>query len=193
MSDLSTIFENVPEEYALLGGRGLTSRIINQEVPPNCDPFDPENKLIFAPGLLTGTNAPCSGRLSLGADHTAGNCIPGRTGLNDRDREGQVQASKKIQVLSTLCDNLGLCVFVGPLPENLQVMTTLLNSFTGKNLSQEEVLSLAEHILKDEVNFNERAGITKHQNDLPGFFRTEELHSGLVFDVDPEELRNIYQ
>ncbi len=129
----------------------------------------------------------------MGADHTAGNCVPGRTGLDDRDGKGQVKASKKIQVLSTLCDNLGLCIFVGPVPENLQFMTDLLNSFTGKNLSEKEVLSLAEQILKDEVSFNERAGLTKYQNDLPKFFRTEELHSGLVFDVDQKELRNIYQ
>jgi len=53
-------------EYAGLGGRALTSAIINKEVPANCHPLGPENKLVIAPGLLTGTAAANSGRLSVG-------------------------------------------------------------------------------------------------------------------------------
>lgn len=50
-----------------LGGRGLTSQLLWTEVNPRCYALGPENKLIIAPGLLTGTIAPCSGRTSLGA------------------------------------------------------------------------------------------------------------------------------
>lgn len=53
-------------EYAGLGGRALTSAFINKEVPADCHALGPENKLIFAPGLLTGTAAANSGRLSVG-------------------------------------------------------------------------------------------------------------------------------
>ncbi|MFW5731259.1 MAG: aldehyde ferredoxin oxidoreductase N-terminal domain-containing protein, partial [Desulfonatronovibrionaceae bacterium] len=53
-------------EYAGLGGRGLTSRIIRREVPPTCHPLGPSNKLIVAAGLLTGTSAANSGRISVG-------------------------------------------------------------------------------------------------------------------------------
>jgi aldehyde:ferredoxin oxidoreductase len=53
--------------YAGLGGRGLTSTVIAGEVPPSCDPMGPENKLIFAAGLLAGTSVPNSGRISVGA------------------------------------------------------------------------------------------------------------------------------
>lgn len=56
-----------PDAYLNLGGRGLTSRIISQEVPPDCAPLGKENKLIIAPGILAGTAVPNSGRLSLGA------------------------------------------------------------------------------------------------------------------------------
>jgi len=56
----------VPEEYDLLGGRGLTSRILLDEVDPGCEPLGHKNKIIIAPGLLSGTIAPCSGRLSIG-------------------------------------------------------------------------------------------------------------------------------
>jgi aldehyde:ferredoxin oxidoreductase len=59
--------EEVPAEYAGLGGRGLTSIMINNEVPPTCDPLGPENKLIFAPGLLSGTSLVNTSRISVGA------------------------------------------------------------------------------------------------------------------------------
>lgn len=58
--------EAVPEKYAALGGRALTSQFVLDEVPPTCEPLGPFNKLIFAPGLLSGTSAPSSGRMSVG-------------------------------------------------------------------------------------------------------------------------------
>ncbi|MCL6611045.1 MAG: aldehyde ferredoxin oxidoreductase [Peptococcaceae bacterium] len=59
-------YEDVPEKYAVLGGRALTSRIVCDEVPATCDPLGPFNKLVIAPGLLSGTSAPSSGRISVG-------------------------------------------------------------------------------------------------------------------------------
>ena len=67
MSDLSTKIEKVPAAWAGLGGRGLTSTIVAAEVPPTCHALGAQNKLVFAPGLLTGTAAANSGRLSAGA------------------------------------------------------------------------------------------------------------------------------
>jgi aldehyde:ferredoxin oxidoreductase len=67
MSDLSTRVEAVPEKWAGLGGRGLTSTIVAAEVKPTCHPLGRHNKLILAPGLLSGTAAANSGRLSCGA------------------------------------------------------------------------------------------------------------------------------
>ena len=53
-------------EYAGLGGRAMTSAVIAGEVPPLCHPLGGENKLVIAPGLLSGTGAAMSGRLSVG-------------------------------------------------------------------------------------------------------------------------------
>ena len=53
-------------EYADQGGRGLTSAIISKEVNPECHPLGENNKLVIAPGLLSGTSASVSGRLSVG-------------------------------------------------------------------------------------------------------------------------------
>ena len=66
MTKLASSVEDVPESYKKFGGRGLTSCIVGSEVPPTCDPLGEENKLVFAPGILGGTTAPCSGRLSVG-------------------------------------------------------------------------------------------------------------------------------
>ncbi len=52
--------------YAGLGGRAMTSAIVSKEVPPLCHPLGAENKLVFAPGLLSGSAAVISGRLSVG-------------------------------------------------------------------------------------------------------------------------------
>jgi aldehyde:ferredoxin oxidoreductase len=67
MTDLSVRSEAPIESYRELGGRGLTSAMVAMEVPPTCHPLSPENKLVIAPGILTGTGASCAGRLSVGA------------------------------------------------------------------------------------------------------------------------------
>jgi aldehyde:ferredoxin oxidoreductase len=67
MSEKTIRVEDVPQEYMGLGGRGLTSIMINAEVPPQCDPLGPQNKLIFAPGFLSGTPLPNTSRISVGA------------------------------------------------------------------------------------------------------------------------------
>ncbi|MEJ2110051.1 MAG: aldehyde ferredoxin oxidoreductase C-terminal domain-containing protein [Acidobacteriota bacterium] len=66
MTELTSSIEEVPESYRKFGGRGLTSCIVGNEVPPTCDPLSEDNKLVFAPGILGGTSVPCSGRLSVG-------------------------------------------------------------------------------------------------------------------------------
>ncbi len=66
MSTLTASTEPVPSEWAALGGRALTSTVVAKEVPPTCDALGKYNKLVFAPGLLTGTSAANSGRLSAG-------------------------------------------------------------------------------------------------------------------------------
>ena len=67
MTDLTARFIEVPEKYKQMGGRWLTSTIVSEEVPPTCHPLGTNNKLVFAPGIVTGSAAPSSGRLSVGA------------------------------------------------------------------------------------------------------------------------------
>ena len=67
MTDLTVKDEPFPEEWTLVGGRGLSAKILLKEVDPKCDPLGPESKLVLAPGVLSGSVAPTSGRMSVGA------------------------------------------------------------------------------------------------------------------------------
>jgi len=67
MTDLTTSIEDVPADWAGLGGRGLTSTVVAAEVEPTCHPLGHRNKIIIAPGMLSGTVAANSGRISIGA------------------------------------------------------------------------------------------------------------------------------
>lgn len=98
--------EDVPQQYLGLGGRGLTSIMINSEVPARCDALGPENKLIFAPGLLSGTPLVNTSRISVGAkspltgtikESNAGGTIAaalGRLGITAIIVEGQAAAGE---------------------------------------------------------------------------------------------------
>ncbi|HJX36897.1 MAG TPA: aldehyde ferredoxin oxidoreductase N-terminal domain-containing protein, partial [Dehalococcoidales bacterium] len=57
-----------------LGGLGTNAKLLWDRVPPEVQPFDPENLLIFGTGLLTGTPAP-------GANRTIISTISPQTGL----------------------------------------------------------------------------------------------------------------
>ena len=87
MSDKSIHVEDVPQEYAGLGGRGLTSILVNAEVPPKCDPLGAENKLVFAPGFLTGTTLVNTSRISVGAKS------PLTGGIKESNAGGTIGAS----------------------------------------------------------------------------------------------------
>jgi hypothetical protein len=104
--------------------------MIKTEVPPTCDPLGPDNKLIVAPGLLSGTSlvntirgkdefinvnmlaplgtaalvAPVN---SMGADHTAGNPVGLYLAqqLDPLKPEGQVETSRFIQTVNAAFDS----------------------------------------------------------------------------------------
>ncbi len=58
--------EPVPQNWQRLGGRGLLTHILLDEVDAKCDPLGPGNKLIFAPGLLVGHMLSSTDRISIG-------------------------------------------------------------------------------------------------------------------------------
>ncbi len=67
MTELTAKYEDLPEEWKIIGGRGLTAKILTKEVPPETDPLGAGAKLVIATGPLAGTMAPSCGRISVGA------------------------------------------------------------------------------------------------------------------------------
>ncbi|MBI4285818.1 MAG: aldehyde ferredoxin oxidoreductase family protein [Chloroflexi bacterium] len=61
--------EAVSEELGLryLGGRGLNSRVLLEEMPPHANPLGPDSVLAVATGTLSGTFAPASARWTVSA------------------------------------------------------------------------------------------------------------------------------
>jgi aldehyde:ferredoxin oxidoreductase len=79
--------EPVADSWKRLGGRGLLARILLDEVDAACDPLGPQNKLIFAPGLLVGHMLSSTDRISVGAKSPLTGGVKesnagGRTGLH---------------------------------------------------------------------------------------------------------------
>jgi len=66
MTNRTAAYEEVPETYRHMGGRWLSSSLVCDEVPPTCHPLGPNNKVVLAPGIVTGTAAPTSSRISVG-------------------------------------------------------------------------------------------------------------------------------
>lgn len=58
--------EDIKSTWERLGGRGLIARILVDEVEASCEPFGSKNKLVFAPGLLTGHMLSSCDRISIG-------------------------------------------------------------------------------------------------------------------------------
>ena len=88
LSDKSIKVEktNMEDAHLYLGGRGLGSKYLYDEIDPNIDPLSPENKLIYMTGPMTGTYATCAGRFNvvakapltgtIGASNSGGNFGP---------------------------------------------------------------------------------------------------------------------
>ncbi|RLD03287.1 MAG: aldehyde ferredoxin oxidoreductase, partial [Chloroflexi bacterium] len=64
LTNEKTSIEDVDPKIAkdYIGGRGWAIRYLTDEVDPQVEPFDPENKLIFTTGTLTATTAPTGNR-----------------------------------------------------------------------------------------------------------------------------------
>ncbi|MFX1455458.1 MAG: aldehyde ferredoxin oxidoreductase C-terminal domain-containing protein [Promethearchaeota archaeon] len=135
----------------------------------------------------------------MGADHTAGAAIPGRVASQTKDygelteNKGKIDLSYELQIYTTVLDSLGCCYFIGPSLENMDVVKGALNAMYNLELTREDVIKIGKKILKTELEFNRKAGISKDQNDLPEFLRNEPSEpTGLKFTFKVEELNQFW-
>ena len=125
----------------------------------------------------------------MGADHTAGNLLPGRGGVDCTKPEGQVELSMAAQSLVAVLDTLGLCIMVGSDPSNDKYLAQLMSGFTDEDWTAKKVMEWGRTILQMEHAFNRAAGFTPVHDRLPGFFLTDRLPpDGRVYDVSYEKI-----
>jgi len=138
MKELKTVYEDLPEEWRLVGGRGLSAKIMNKEVPPDADPLGPANKLIIAGGPLAGTMAPQLGRVSVGGKS------PLTLGIKEANAGGP--SAQKL-------DRLGIrAIIVESIPEDGKLYCLKISKDETVLLPADEYRGLKNYELVEELH-----------------------------------------
>ena len=136
----------------------------------------------------------------MGADHTAGCAIAGRVASQFKDYgaltedNGKIDLSYELQLYTTILDSMGCCYFIGPSYENMELVAGALNAMYGLDLTRGDVINIGIEILKNELEFNEKASLGKETNDIPSFFRDEaSIPTNLKYTFSPDELKDFWK
>jgi len=138
----------------------------------------------------------------MGADHTAGYAVAAnilKVGgyVDPHAAEGQVELSRNLQIATAAIDSTGMCLFVAfavmDQPQTFQALLDLLNAFYGLNMTADDVTELGKNVLKNERDFNLRAGFTAAHDRLPAFFKREPLPPhNITFKVKDQDLDTLF-
>ncbi len=129
---------------------------------------------------------------TMGGDHTVGNALPGRGGIDPHSTEKQAGLIRNLQAYSAyMIDSTGWCLFVGPSFTKLPFAVELINAKYGTSLTEKDVYKMGIETLKNEIKFNRAAGVP--DIDIPEFEKVEPLppHND-VFNVSMEDMKNIH-
>ncbi len=137
----------------------------------------------------------------MGADHTAGAAIYKRPGLKEIETYGDVfdttgkeQLSYELQALIGAMDMLGCCYFVGPSKGSLERAAALIKARHGWACTWETLFEKARAMLKNEVEFNEKAGFKPEDNELPAFFYEEpSVPSGRTWEYSKDAFHGFWR
>lgn len=132
---------------------------------------------------------------SMGADHTAGNAFGARKEVNPLIVEGQRQLSLKLQIVGAMLDSTGLCLFARPpVIADPQLMADMINGIYGWDWTKEDLDRSNRDVLRTELEFNRRAGITAADYRIPEYMREEPLGPhNVTFDVPDSELDAVFE
>jgi aldehyde:ferredoxin oxidoreductase len=90
-----------------------------------------------------------------------------------------------------------MCLFVAfavlDQPETFQALIDAINGFYGLKLTADDVAALGKSVLKNEREFNLKAGLGPEQDRLPAFMKKEPLPPhNILFQVKDEDLDKVF-
>ncbi|MGM0664823.1 MAG: aldehyde ferredoxin oxidoreductase family protein [Thermodesulfobacteriota bacterium] len=139
---------------------------------------------------------------TMGADHTAGyavatNILGVGGSVDPLKPEGQAELSRNLQITTAAIDSTGMCLFIAfavmDQPETFQALIDMINAFHGLSLTADDVTELGKSVLRNERDFNKRAGFTAEQDRLPAFFQKQPLEPhNVTFQVSDEDLDQVF-
>jgi aldehyde:ferredoxin oxidoreductase len=114
--------------------------------------------------------------------------------VDGHKKEGNVELSKNLQVATAAIDSMGFCLFVAfavlDSDNGVQTMADLVQAWTGNAFSVDDLVALGAGAMQDEQDFNERAGFSKVDDQLPRFFETDPLPPhNVTWDYTVDELQ----
>ncbi|MFX0067161.1 MAG: aldehyde ferredoxin oxidoreductase C-terminal domain-containing protein, partial [Candidatus Hermodarchaeota archaeon] len=135
----------------------------------------------------------------MGADHTAGAAIANRVPSLHKDygeltkNENKLDLSFELQIYTAVMDLMGCCYFMGPSYENMEILANAISAMYDLTLTREDVIKIGIGVIRTELEFNEKAGITLEMNNVPEFFRTEPSEPiDLTYTFDLDELKSFW-
>jgi len=190
--------KGTPLGRILGNGAAVTGRVFGVERVPvvkgqSMPAYDP--RAVKGVGVTYATS-------TMGADHTAGyavatNILGSGGSVDPLKPEGQAELSRNLQIATAAIDSTGMCLFIAfPVmdqPETFQALIDMINAFYGLSLTADDVTELGKSILRNERDFNRRAGFTAEHDRLPAFFYKQPLAPhNVTFDVKDEELDQVF-
>jgi aldehyde:ferredoxin oxidoreductase len=129
-----------------------------------------------------------------GADHTAGNAFGARKEVNPLGIQGQKELSLRLQIIAAMLDSTGLCLFARPpIIADPQLMVDMINGRYGWDWTVEDYNRFNREVLRTELEFNRRAGLTSADYRIPEFMCDEPLPPhNVTFDVPNSDLDSVF-
>lgn len=93
--------------------------------------------------------------------------IPNPEDIDRHDEEGKGKISKTLQDFGILPDILGICKFYVYNGLHLPVLSELISSLTGWNITDRELLKIGERVYNLQRMFNIREGVRRKDDQLP--------------------------
>lgn len=187
---LEEIPKNTPMGRIIGNGAAIAGRVLGVKRVPTVKgqgmaAYDPRSNKGIG---VTYASSP------MGADHTAGCVMPGRTGFDSTKTydplkpDGQTEVSLDLQIMVASIDAMGVCFFVGLEVETLNILAEALNARYNRHMTLTDMVEMGKNILTNEHRFNLAAGSPMVER-LPEFFEIESLppHETL-FDVEKDAI-----